>query len=430
MNSNDLIEKNKNKYIILYCDNEYIENNFINEIYNKYQLKIIKLLLNTDDKNININENIIEIYPDKYTEDKLIKDCFCIIYLSKIIRSNTLLNLIEIYNKYVIFNVSLINDNIELILNNNFKENNDDFKNIYLSLTKNIENNTQQNIKVVQNKLITTYEKDKINIITFFKNTDIKILNIIQKKCISENLKNNNVNQIIVLGHNIIDELKDIADNKLILYESEENISYKNLLDISNKVLENKIICMIRSDIILPNQNNLDDLDIDILTSSNEIIAISRIDRLINGKLLKSEKLNKILFSTEQDAWIFRSPLNISSNDLELLENVFFYDKYSELYFNKILKSNGFNIINNTKKYKIIRVLYENNIENRLLINNDIKINDTNNLFLLPDNESIDKISIDQLFKFFNLNEKDVYNIKCELFNKYLKNKIISELKL
>ena len=79
MNSNDLIEKNKNKYIILYCDNEYIENNFINKIYNKYQLKIIKLLLNTDDKNININENIIEIYPDKYTEDKIIKDCFCII---------------------------------------------------------------------------------------------------------------------------------------------------------------------------------------------------------------------------------------------------------------------------------------------------------------------------------------------------------------
>jgi len=429
MNSNDLIEKNKNKYIILYCDNEYIENNFINEIYNKYQLKIIKLLLNTDDKNININENIIEIYPDKYTEDKLIKDCFCIIYLSKIIRSNTLLNLIEIYNKYVIFNESFINYNIELILNNNFKENNDDFKNIYLSLTKNIENNTQQNIKVVQNKLITSYEKDKINIITFFKNTDIKILNIIQKKCISENLKNNNVNQIIVLGHNIIEELKDIADNKLILYESEENISYKNLLDISNKVLENKIICMIRSDIILPNQNNLDDLDIDILTSFNEIIAISRIDRLINGNLLKSDKLNKILFSTEQDAWIFRSPLNINSSDLVLLENVFFYDKYSELYFNKILKSNGFNIINNTKKYKIIRVLYENIIDNRTLINNDIKINNTDNVFLLPDNESFDKISIDQLFKFFNLNEKDVYNVKCELFNKYLKNKIINELK-
>ena len=36
---------------------------------------------------------------------------------------------------------------------------------------------------------------------------------------------------------------------------------------------------------------------------------------------------------------------------------------------------------------------------------------------------------IDQLFKFFNLNEKDVYNIKCDLFNKYLKNKIINELK-
>ena len=75
--------------------------------------------------------------------------------------------------------------------------------------------------------------------------------------------------------------------------------------------------------------------------------------------------------------------------------------KKNKLYFNKILKSNGFNIINNTKKYKIIRVLYENIIDNRTLINNDIKINNTDNVFLLPDNESFDKISIDQLFTIF-----------------------------
>ena len=104
-----------------------------------------------------------------------------------------------------------------------------------------------------------------------------------------------------------------------------------------------------------------------------------------------------------------------------------FYDKYSELYFNNILKDEGYNVINNTKKYKIIRLLYENNIENRHLLNIDDTEHIKNNLekiCLLPDNNSVDKISIDQILSSCKLDEREMYYIKCELINKYFKNKI------
>jgi len=316
----------------------------------------------------------------------------------------------------------------------NIKNNLNEFSLIYLNL---LNNNTDKkslekniNYTLIKNSKIN--EVDKINILTFYKKTDINILNIIQKKCILENLKNNNVSKIFILGDNLNDELKDILEinqpenEKLVLNEFNKNISYKDLIEFLNNNLRDKIVCIIRSDLVLPNQDELNNIEIDIISSNNEIIAISRIDRLINGNLVKSDKLNKILYSTEQDAWIFRSPLK--SNFLDSLDNVFFYDKYSELYFNQYLKMNDYNIINNTNKYKIIRILHENNVDTRLLLNNDIKINNINDIFLLPDNNSFDKIPISDLLKFCNLDDNDIYEIKCSLFNKYLKNKIITEL--
>lgn len=421
--------------IIIYFDNDYDydNNNIINTIKKTYEIIIFRLLINKEEKCYTDNNIITEIYSDQYTEDILIKNCICVIYLSKIKRSQILLQLLEKYNKYVIFNEESIIDKISLLMNKeinleklDYFDQLNNFKNYLLSLPDNDDHHENQNIKLIHNKIIKNNEKEKINIITFFKNTDIKILNIIQKKCIIENLKNSNVNQIIILGQNLQAELKEITDSNLILYESDKNISFKDLIEVSNTVFENKIICLLRSDIILPNQTSLDDLEFDMLSSNNEIISISRIDRLINGNLIKSEKLNRILFSTEQDAWIFKSPINLDINNLNMLENIYFYDKYSELYFNKVLKMSGYNIINNTLKYKIIRIMNENNVESRLLINNDSKI--TENIFLLPDNESLDKISIEQLIKCFNINDKEVYKIKCELFNKYYKDKIINQI--
>jgi hypothetical protein len=425
------------KYIILYIDNEiydeYTNTKLLTEIKNiNNELNIIRILSKNEYKQkLNLNQ----IYPDSYTEDILIKYCLCIIYLSKINRSEILINLIDLYNKYIIYKQDNIISNIDYIINNNIdkltllNENKNNFKNIYSSLILNKNIMLERNIKLEYNKIFKEYNNNdnKINIITYFKNFEVKILNIIQKKCIIENLRNKNVSKVIVLGNNINDEFQDIYNEdknilNLELIEFNKDITYKDLLDVSNKLDKDIIVCILRSDIILPNQNELDELNVD-LSSKNEIYALSRIERLINGNLVKSEKSNKNLFSTEQDAWIFKSPINIKT---DLFDNIFFYDKYSELYFNKILISNNYKIINNSSKIKIIRILYENNIENRLLLNNN-PINTTDDIHLVPDNDLMNKFSIDSLLNIFISND-EIYNIKCDIFNKYLKNKIVNEL--
>jgi len=423
------------KYIILYIDNEIYDEDtntkLLTEIKNiNNDLNIIRILSKNEDK---LKINLNQIYPDSYTEDILIKYCLCIIYLSKINRSKILINLIDLYNKYVIYQKDNIS-NINYIINNNIEqlilnENKNNFKNIYSSLILNKNIILDRNIKFVYNKIFKEYN-NKITIITYFKKFEIKILNIIQKKCIIENLRNKNVSKVIVLGNNINIELHDIYNNddknilNIELIEFDKEITYKDLLDVANNLDKDNIVCILRSDIILPNQNELDELNVD-LSSKNEIYALSRIERLINGNLVKSEKSNKNLFSTDQDAWIFKSPINIKT---DLFDNIFFYNKYSELYFSKILISNNYKIINNSSKIKIIRILYENNIENRLLLNNTMDIiNTINDIHLVPDNNLINKFSIDSLLNIFISNE-EIYNIKCDIFNKYLKNKIINEL--
>ena len=398
MNNTDFIRQFSilpNKYIILYVDddvyNEDINNKLLNDIKNiNSDLNIIRFLSKNDSKQ---NLSLTQIYPDFYTEDILIKNCLCVLYISKNNRSENLISFIETYNKYVIyeevFTLNIIND----IYNNDeekvelLKEYKNNFKNIYESLTKYKNMDTDRNIKLEYNKILNDSDiniiDNKITVITYFKNLDINILNVIQKKCIIENVLNKHVFKVIVLGNNISDEFKDMYNENLQLIELDKNVSYKDLLDIANKLNKESIVCILRSDIVLPNQNELEDLHFE-LSSNNEIYTLSRIERLINGNLIKSPKLNKTLFSSELDAWIFKSPINI---DVNIFDNIYFYTKYSELYFNKLLIDNGYTIINNSSKLKIIRILYENNIENRLLLDNEnININD---VVLIPDNEII-----------------------------------------
>ena len=446
----------ENKYIIFYGNNDdnLFELEFINEFNKKYNLTIIKFLLNNEERNISKNNEIIEIYPDLYTEESLIKDCLCVIYLSKVNRSPNLINLLNIYNKYIIFSVTNIMHDFYLFLKYFNKENTETitvndisnysikkFEDYYKSINNNnyISNFPNKNIKIEYKKMTNPNNdnnNNKIWIITYYKKSEHEILNIVQKKCIIENSKNKYVEKMIVIGKNLNEELEDllgnIENNNLILHNlittdnDDVQLSFSHIIDLINKEYQNKLICILRSDIILPNQSELEDLNFELEMNEKTIYCISRIERMISGNLVKYDKLNKILFCTEQDCWIFKSPLHINS---ELFKNIYFYEKYSELEFNKILKLNDYKLINNTIKFKILRILTENNLERRLLINNrvlDDKIKE--NIFLLPDNESIDKISFDQLIKAFDIDEKEIYNLKCELFNKYFKHKIISAL--
>ena len=429
------MEYKKDKYILIYTD--IFDRSLLN-----YNLPIIRLLLNNEEKN---NNDILEIYSDQYTESLLIENAFIIIYLSKFKRSKILLNLIVKFNKYIIDDISNINELIQLFLEKNKLNSIQNinsiiqlsiniFKDNYLKLREDQKDNFKKNIKIKYVKVLKNVNNinniindKKIHIITYFKNSENNILNTIQKKCIIENSRNKFINKVLVIGDNLKDIFKEANLENIILYPFNDNVSFKDLLYIANKHFENKIICLIRSDIIIPNQDELEDIEDYMSSNKNDIYCLSRIERLINGNIQRSRALSNLLYSTEQDAWIFKLPLkNIDS--IDYLENIYFYEKYSELYFNNFLKINNYNLLNDTNKYKIIRLLSNDNIEDRLLLDIPFIIPEKEDIYLLPDNESLDKISIEQLVKILNINNKDIYHLKCELFNKYFADKIIKNL--
>lgn len=418
-----------NKYVLIFEDSNDNDEFYIKIFKDQYQLDIVKFLLNNETKNY--NAKILEIYPDQNIEDIIIKNSLFVIYFSNIYRSKNLLNILKESNKFIIFKKDTLDYDLQNFFNNNEKNNiiEDSIKNFEIyneSLIKNKINKSNKNIKLEYTKINKLYENDNIHIITFFKNdTHNNLLNILQKKSIIENSKNKFIKNILVIGYNLNSEFNENdMINNIILHNLDENmndISFKTIFEIGYKYFNHKIICIIRSDNVLPNQNNLQDIELDILSSKNDIYCLSRIEHLINGTYARSDKNVKVLNSCEQDAWILKLPIDI---ELNKFENINFNDKYSELYVNYIFHFYGYNLINDASKYKILRLMYDNNINNRLLINNISKI-DEDNVYLLPEHSLIENISIEQLIQSFNLNNSQIYNLKCELFNKYLKNKIL-----
>ena len=431
---------NKEKFILIYID--YNEHNLeiINRFVSILNIKFILILSNNDKFNFN-NDMIIEIIPENKLEYELLNNCEFIIYLSNFKKSDILEEYLTNNYKLVFFNIISLEEELIYIKNDyniikfidNDKSILERFLNLYKTLDK-INNNElyNRNITININKVLN--HNNKINIVTVFKNIDNNILKIIQLKCIIENLNNTNIEKILIIGYNLDEILKEIMNqfpNKIIIYNKDGNISYKDILEIIHlKFKNNSIIFLLMSDIIIPNQESLKNLNLELgILDKKEVYSISRLDKIYNGNIIKSNKLSKSFFSTEQDAWIFETPLILNDNSLNKLSNVYFYNYLSNLSFNNVINDNNYILINNTKKYKIIRFMLDNNLNNRTLIDKDLnEVIDYDNIYILPSNENIDNISIEQLIKLINLNENDIYSIKCYLFNKFLKNKIMDNI--
>lgn len=170
-----------------------------------------------------------------------------------------------------------------------------------------------ENIKVLQNKVVTVIDKNLLS--------DIKKLNV---SCIPKRLFNLNINDDI--GFNTKDYDKDKLNELLDLFGLDEDILYRNYREIS-KSEYNKIriiICLLDKKPILVLENPTDGLDI---KSKKSLI-----------KVLKREKRNdKIIF--------------VKSNDSEFLfsvSNVIIYrdkDKY-------VINDNKYNFFSNKRLLK------------------------------------------------------------------------------
>ena len=287
-----------------------------------------------------------------------------------------------------------------------------------------------QKTKNENNDFIHNIDNCKLHIITFFKEfEDDEIMNSLQQKCIIENINNKDVKSIAIIGKNLEKYFsnitipnKDNSNKNIILIESDvTNISYSYLFSKVNEIYDNKIVCIIKSDIVIPNQDSLENIEFLFLEKKNTILALSRFERMINGHIIKTPELNSIFYATEHEAYIFITPMNI---DFRAMDNLYFYNQYSNLEVNNILIKNNYKLLNDTKNYRILRLCIDNDVGIRKLINNrDIKEINKDDIYLLPENMMFDNFNLQHLAMVLKMDDEDINEIKIYMLSVLFKKK-------
>ena len=343
---------------------------------------------------------------------------------------------------YKIENYSKIDDEN----NDEYEIEEEDSMNIYNNTDKNIFINKyecnndkkeyQKNLNILMQKTkneinTITMEDGKLHVITFFKEFEENdIMNSIQKKCIIENINNKDVKSIVIIGKNLEKYFSsiNISNKDIILIEYDSiNISYSYLFNKAKELFNNKIVCIVKSDIIIPNQDSLENIEFLFLEKKNTILALSRFERMINGNIIKTQDLNSIFYATEHDAYIFKN--SITNIDFSCMNNLYFYNQYSNLEVNKILINNNYKLLNDTKNYRILRLCIDNDANNRKLINNiDIKDINQENIYLLPENLIFDNYNLQHLSTVLKMDEEDINEIKVYMLSVLFRKKNYKKL--
>ncbi len=466
---------NKKKYIIIYYQENDNNNLFLTKIlkYEEFlEYKIILLYKNKKDSTFS-NERIIELIYDDNVEKYFLEEPFTIFYITDDIPSQILINFLKNNEEIMFFykendNNIFFNSNEENINSENDNNSEDDSEDEDDNESKNkneeyeideedsmnIYNNTDKNIfinkyessdekklnqtpnilvqktKNENNDFIHNTDNSKLHIITFFKEfEDDEIMNSVQQKCIIENINNKDVKSIAIIGKNlkkyfsnITISNKDISNKDIILIEyGVTNISYSYLFNKVNELYDNKIVCIIKSDIVIPNQDSLENIEFLFLEKKNTVLALSRFERMCNGNIIKTQELNSIFYATEHDAYIFKTPVNI---DFSSTDNLYFYNQYSNLEVDNILIKNNYKLLNDTKNYRILRLCIDNDIGIRKLINNiDIKEVNKDNIYLLPENMIFDNFNLQHLAMVLRMDEEDINDIKIYMLSVLFKKK-------
>lgn len=377
---NDLSKNSNHKFNQNNFLNHYDKLNGSNElniIFNKFKNKD-----NTNKDNINKDNNICE-----QKKIKLIKKV----------------------------NLSVIK---EFVDNKNDKEENDKEKNVNKEIfKKNINIEIKKKNDLIMNHVYTTY----------YNHTNHNITNEIQIKCMIENIKNNLFNKYIIFNIGNKDflinyfknELNTDYMNHIIFVEVESKIN--KIIDYLNTNYLGDIIYLSRSDILIPIQNEIKNIQFKLL-ENNYIYAISRIERRLDGSIFKEQSFNNLLYSHLQDLYIFVPSINIDiKNNNEIYNQLDFYESNFEILFNKLLESSGYFIINDTINCKILRIMCSNDINERHIMKKcSINYKDYNCSYI-AENSILNKFSLENYLNNLDLNEEEIYLVKQYIFKLFIK---------
>jgi len=270
------------------------------------------------------------------------------------------------------------------------------------------------NINLEINKKRKQNKNNYLNIITYFRGRNIEECNH-YFNCIKENLNNPIINNIICLTfpEKFSGEYLHTHPNSRIIVHLLEEIdkeNYYNLFNYANNYNINEFCAIIRSDIVIQENEFMSFLPAFIQDKS--IYAVSSINKL-NDKMWKEKDKMNNFYSLNHDIWLFKSSLNI---DLENMKKYDFNLSQNEGYINKIL-SEKYNLINDTENIKIFSIKTDKTEQDDRLRINDNTVNNEE-IYLLPETEILKKISVDQLLQHFNIDPIDIYKLKCRIFTK------------
>lgn len=191
--------------------------------------------------------------------------------------------------------------------------------------------------------------------------------------CICENLKNNLIDNVILIGeHKDIEQLiKGIPDgiNKILPLLSNTRPTFNNyfsyLSEVAEKIdigLETAINIIANLDIIIPAETIQKIKDGNCFTNPKTCLALTRWDMVSRDTFIGSQFFDR---PDSQDSWLFKGSIpQMEGADVRLgiagIDNVIAY----------VLEQNGYNVINPSKSLHTFH-LHLTNIRN-YIVNNEV----------------------------------------------------------
>lgn len=420
--------KNEN-YILLFCKKRDIIQKILekNEKHETY----VNILKPDIEKNMIESPYIFEEYLDSLNEEEFIRKCKYILYMNEEkIENENLWNLIEKYGKRMYIGNDYVEEEIAKLGEDDYALHIQKCKemNERLISTKIIYEEEKKRIdkKIQDPTQHETHHIEGIHMITYIRRMEGNDLYFqLQIKCILENYKSKYIENMVVIGKDVEDtfqkiQFERIEGKKLILInDDDDNITFQDLMIISNELFANKVVMILRSDIIFLQNEEIQSVLYDFLMEDKKMYCFTRIERDFQGKFVRIPPNQNIFGSVEQDSWIFKAPIQcMSGENVECIKEYDFNERFSELYMNYYMRGLGYELVNDIRQFKFIRVTIHPNLEQRDLIKNPKKVKQEK-IYLLPEVGILENITIDQLVLSTGKSEEDLYELKKEMVNRY-----------
>ena len=415
---------------------------------------------------MNNNDIINHINIILHIKKKNLDICYFIFYCQKPIPTKTIQQYsINEYEKYIYdsdividMNPSLdnyknllycISNNIPIIVNKKFTsidckemlfEGIDDIINI---LNKNDLYNYTQHIKELNSKMkdiieleykmdikkninyeiIKTRNSNHIlNLYTFLVdlNDNYRLKDYIE--CITRNIQLQFLNKIYLFvrkDYNIEYIPNKILDNSKVILINVDNYNIETIFNVVNKN-ESDINCILNLDIYINNSDVFCEYINNLIKNNKNVYCLSRIES-DKEKYWELAKLKNLYYSLTQDVWLFKGKIDIS----RLNKNIILGNVWNDIIFNNYLYENNYNLINIIQEKTVVRLdtytLHKKEyIDPIRTMNENINLSDEK-YHLLPERNSIQNCSIDNLIAKLNINDDQIYDIKKYIMNKYIK---------